>query len=377
MRISSHFDSGNIECHDCQDPQNIRLRIVKDGAADFLQWFHFRLSGAANTQCRLVIENAGECSYVEGWHDYRAVASYDRENWFRVNSRFEDGKLIIDHEPELNSIYFAYFAPYSMERHQDLIAWAADTGDCEVEVLGSTVDGRDMDLLTIGDERDGKIKCWVIARQHPGETMAEWWMEGFLARMLDNSDPVTRELLDQMTFYVVPNMNPDGSFRGHLRSNAAGANLNREWQEPSLERSPEVFHVLERMKQTGVDLCLDVHGDEALPYNFIAGAEGIPSWNEFKQQQLDHFQAELVKASPDFQTQFGYDKDQPGQANMTVCTNNIAERFDCLAMTLEMPFKDTVETPDYEQGWSPERCMRLGEACVNAIYQSRSVLKKS
>ncbi|GGA74925.1 hypothetical protein GCM10011369_15980 [Neiella marina] len=376
IRISSHFDSGNIECHDCQDPQNIRLSIRQDGAAEFLQWFHFRLSGAANTPCRLVIENAGECSYVEGWNDYRAVASYDRENWFRVNSRFEDGKLIIDHEPELNSIYFAYFAPYSMERHSDLVAWAADTGDCEVEVIGRTVDGRDMDLLTIGDERDGKLKCWVIARQHPGETMAEWWMEGFLARMLDGTDPVARELRDQMTFYVVPNMNPDGSFRGHLRTNAAGANLNREWLEPSLERSPEVFHVLERMKQTGVDFCLDVHGDEALPYNFIAGAEGIPSWNEFKQQQLDHFQAELVKASPDFQTQFGYDKDEPGQANMTVCTNNIAERFDCLAMTLEMPFKDTVETPDYEQGWSPERCMRLGEACVNAIYQSRSVLNK-
>lgn len=35
-------------------------------------------------------------------------------------------------------------------------------------------------------------------------------------------------------------MNPDGSWRGHLRTNAAGANLNREWAKPSLETSPEV-----------------------------------------------------------------------------------------------------------------------------------------
>lgn len=35
-------------------------------------------------------------------------------------------------------------------------------------------------------------------------------------------------------------MNPDGSYRGHLRTNASGANLNREWKEPTLEKSPEV-----------------------------------------------------------------------------------------------------------------------------------------
>lgn len=375
IRISSQFDGGNIQCHDSSDPLNIQLSIHRDGAAEFAQWFYFRVSGAANTFCRMVIENAHQCSYVEGWKDYRAVASYDREHWFRVNSHFDGTQLVIEHEPELDSMYVAYFAPYSLERHADLIAWAADQGEADVEVLGQTVDGRDLDLLTIADETPGKLNCWVIGRQHPGETMAEWWMEGFLQRLLDKTDPICRELLAQANFYIVPNMNPDGSFRGHLRTNAAGANLNREWQEPCLQRSPEVYHVLERMKQTGVDFCLDVHGDEALPYNFIAGAEGIPGWDEQKQAQLDSFQAELVKVSPDFQTQFGYDKDAPGTANMTVCTNNLAHRFDCLAMTLEMPFKDTVDTPDFEQGWSPERSMRLGEACVNAIYQSLELLK--
>ena len=36
-------------------------------------------------------------------------------------------------------------------------------------------------------------------------------------------------------------MNPDGSYRGHLRTNACGANLNREWKTPTLEKSPEVL----------------------------------------------------------------------------------------------------------------------------------------
>lgn len=61
-------------------------------------------------------------------------------------------------------------------------------------------------------------------------------------------------------------MCPDGSVRGHLRTNACGANLNREWatvkpeyKAPSLERSPEVYYVLKKMDETGVDVCLDIH----------------------------------------------------------------------------------------------------------------------
>ena len=57
-----------------------------------------------------------------------------------------------------------------------------------------------------------------------------------------------------------------------------GANLNREWAEPSLERSPEVYHTRAAMDASGVDFCLDVHGDEELPYNFLSGAEGIPGY---------------------------------------------------------------------------------------------------
>lgn len=63
---------------------------------------------------------------------------------------------------------------------------------------------------------------------------------GFLDRLLDSHSALARHALQKAVFYVVPNMNPDGSWRGHLRTNAAGANLNREWAKPSLETSPEV-----------------------------------------------------------------------------------------------------------------------------------------
>lgn len=239
-----------------------------------------------------------------------------------------------------------------------LVARIAARPGVALEVIGQTLDGQDLDMLTIGEPGDGKRVCWAIARQHPGETMAEWWMEGFLDRLTDADDPVARALRESCVFHVVPNMNPDGSRRGHLRTNAVGANLNREWLQPSAERSPEVLAVRERMHATGVDFCLDVHGDEELPYNFIAGFEGIPSITGAQLKLLSDFKTALAAFNPDFQTVHGYGRPEPGKANLAMCTNYVAETFGCLAMTLEMPFKDTADTPNAETGWSPDARQR-------------------
>ena len=367
MKISSNFDSGNIEVLSANACDDIQLAIRKDAQSDFYQWFHFRLTGAQGEVCVMKIGNAGESAYPGGWENYQAVASYDRETWFRVPTDYENGCLHIQHTPEYDSVYYAYFAPYSLERHADLISDCQFSSLVNLQVLGSTLDGRDIDMLTIGTPGPAKKTFWAIARQHPGESMAEWWMEGFLDRLLNEDDASSRALLERATIYVVPNMNPDGSIRGHLRTNAVGANLNREWLEPSLESSPEVFHVKNKMRETGVEFCFDVHGDEALPYNFIAGTEGVEKWDEQRNAVLNNFKHLLAELNPEFQTKYGYPVNSSGKANLSLCSNNVAQSFDCLAMTLEMPFKDTANAPSPVFGWSPERAKLLGAACVHAM----------
>lgn len=366
MDISSAFDSGNIVVIKADDPNGIELEIRPDAGGDHMQWFHYRVSGSKGVPLTMRITNARRASYPEGWKDYQACASYDRGHWFRVPTRYEGGELIIEHTPEYDACWFAYFAPYSLDHHQDLIAEAQMVDDVTLHRLGATVEGRDIDLLQVGDDADHKRSCWIIARQHPGESMAEWFVEGLLDRLLDDEDPVAREVRERACLYVVPNMNPDGSFRGHLRNNAAGKNLNRQWEEPSLEHSPEVFHVRAAMERSGVDLFLDVHGDEALPYNFISGGEGIKSWDSTKAEREKRFSDALLVASPDFQTKFGYPVPEHGEANNTMASNWVGQRFGCLAVTLEMPFKDTVDSP-HPLGWSPERARKFGAAHLDAM----------
>ncbi|WMY91032.1 M14 family metallopeptidase [Snodgrassella communis] len=368
LKISTQFDGGNIEIVDAHTPSNIRLKLPKDNAANIRQWFYFRVQGAAYQNLQLHFINAAESAYPAGWEDYEAMCSYDRINWFRVPTTYENGILCINHTPLANSVYYAYFEPYSYEQHLNLLGDSQSSGLCQIEDLGSTIQGRDINLLTIGNQAASDLKIWIIARQHPGETMAEWFVEGVLNRLLDHQDPTARALLDRATFYIVPNMNPDGSSLGNLRTNAVGANLNREWLNPSMERSPEVFVVRQKMQETGVDLFLDIHGDETIPYVFLSGNEGIPSFDERLYTLQKQFKHAFLVASPDFQDKYGYEKDVPGEANLSLATSYIGETFKCLAYTLEMPFKDNHQWPDDDFGWNGQRSLRLGEAILSPIY---------
>ena len=364
LSVTCPIDGGNIRLV-AMDGDRLDLEIVRDHQSDFYQWFYFRVTGGGGRALELRLLNCAGAAYPHGWDNYRACMSYDREEWERVDTEYEDGVLTVRVTPAADSVWFAYFAPYTIERHHDLVASVIAEPGVQYRSLGQTLDGQEIDYFQLPG---GPLQVWLYARQHPGETMAEWWAEGALDRLLDDSDPVVRRLREKATFHVVPNMNPDGSRRGHLRTNAVGVNLNREWHAPSVERSPEVFHVLEAMKKTGVDFAMDVHGDEAIAANFLAGFEGIPSWKQEQQDLFDAFSRALVEATPDFQTDKGYEIPKPGEANLSMSTAQLAERFGAVSMTLEMPFKDNDELPDPVYGWSPERSRLLARSCLRALH---------
>ncbi len=370
MHINAHFDGGNIVTKAAEKPSDIRLEIRMDEGGEHGQWFYFQLCGLRGQPCTITIENAGDMSYPKGFEDYGVATSTDLEHWFRTSTTFDGRSLRWEYTPTTDSTWFAYFAPYGYERHQRLIGHALAAPGVRAEVLCPTPDGHALTLLTFGEPATDRKVCWIIARQHPGESMAEWWAEGFINRLADPEDAVARALLERAVVHVVPNMNPDGAVRGHLRCNARGVNLNRAWKDPDDTDSPEVYFTRQRMHETGMDFFLDVHGDEALPYNFVAGGEGVPSWTEAMNQELQAFKNRLAAISPDFQTEHGYPVSPPGSSDLRKATDYMSETFGCLAMTLEMPFKDAANQPMPNIGWSPGRCQRLGAACLDAIWQT-------
>ena len=371
--INAAFDSGNIIVHSITGA-TATLSIRKDRESEFAQWFHFRVAAEPGVEITLKLTGMESTAYPGGWPGYRACVSEDRDYWDRADTEYDKdadgGTLTIRYTSVSGLAWFAYFAPYSMERHHDLISDTAGMEGVEYRCLGHSIEGQPIDCLEMGS---GDTQVWLYARQHPGESMAEHWAEGALDMLTDPADPHARKLLEKCRIHIVPNCNPDGSCRGHLRTNYAGVNLNREWAEPSAERSPEVLCIRNAMDATGVHWAMDVHGDEAIPAAFMAGFNGIPSWTDDQGERYQTFIDRLAARTPDFQTKLGYPVSGKGKANLTMSTNQLAERFGpshgCVSMTLEMPFKDTIDNNDPDQGWSPERCKRLARECLAVLSE--------
>lgn len=147
--ISDHFDAGNITIVKADDPLDIQLEIPQDNASEFLQWFHFSLEGEIGETFKFRLINAGQSSYNKGWDGYNVCTSWDRQDWFRTPSSYENGELTFEITLTQSTVYFSYFTPYSHERHLDLLAWAQNDVRCTAETLGNTVDGRSMTMLKL------------------------------------------------------------------------------------------------------------------------------------------------------------------------------------------------------------------------------------
>ena len=359
MLVTVPHDSGNAVLVDVGEREaRIKIRAEPGGAR---QWFHLRVSEVPSG-ARLQILDADACSFPRAWNGFAAVGSSDQITWPRLPTRYESGTLTID-LPAGDVCWVAAFAPYPGHRHNRLIARAAAAG-ARLDVLGTTLDGAPLDRLRFGD---GPRQVWVVARQHAGEAMAAWSAEGLVQRLMDPHDAAVARLLEAATVHVVPSANPDGVRRGHLRGNALGVDLNRSWHEPSLDRAPEVLAIRTAMDEVGVSLCVDVHGDEALPHCFAVTAGATPNWDPHRAETTEQLLTHWQLINPDFEVGVGYPPVPKGRANLTLCTNQVAERFRAVALTVEQPFKDHARRPDPEYGWSPARSRHLGASLVDAV----------
>lgn len=370
MQIHSNFDAGNIEVISIK-PSTVELNIRKDTNSDFLQWFYFKITdiNIDNSQ-KVNINNAGESAFPDGWENYRVNVSYDNKNWFRIDTTYSNGKLGFDIPTDQHELYVAYFEPFSYQQHLSLISKASKSNFCYVETLCHTPEAKPVELLIIGNPKTNNKNTWFTARQHPGESMAEWFIQGLVEELLDETNEVSKKLLKTNCFYIIPNMNIDGSIAGNLRVNGLGVNYNREWEKPSIEKSPEVFYCLQKMDAIGVDFLMDVHGDEAIPNNFVTSLMGIPSLKTDTISKENTFKQHWMNVTKEFQDQYKYENSLPGKANLKVCSKQIGERFDCMAYTLEMPFKDNNDYPSLKHGWNGKRSMRLGASVLKALLLS-------
>ena len=174
MSISSAFDGGNIELVDVGE--TVRLRIKPDVFTELekkahMQYFSFRAWCPTQKAVKYEILNAGESSFPEAWPESTVCFSEDGGvSWKRnLSTDFDKAKGVLSwtHSHDQKPVHFSYFPPYSYERNLELVSKCAAVDGVQVKTLGLSLEGREISCVTVGK---GSINCWIIHRQHPGET---------------------------------------------------------------------------------------------------------------------------------------------------------------------------------------------------------------
>jgi len=288
ITISSDFEGASLGRVDRVSETHFRCRVPgqadQDGRNRQVTWYSFRLDGARGREVTIALTD------LKGEYDYKSnfggidektppVVSVDQKTWKHLGSRLardrEGGEMTFTVTPEADRVWVAHIEPYTASRLDRFLAEIRGRPELKDEVIGKTVEGRDLHLLTIG--RGDRI-VWLMCRQHSWESGTSFVGEGAVRYLLSDE---ARDLRERMTFKILPMMDPDGCARGGIRFNRHGYDLNRNWDtaDPANPESrrlmPEICAAKQALLKDGAfSLFLTLHNQET--GGWLSGSERHP-----------------------------------------------------------------------------------------------------
>ena len=241
-------------------------------------WFYFRMDNVRGRDLKITLTGYLPSEYNDKANsptspDTRPVFSSDGEHWTHfAQLDWDDAKKeqTVRLHPETDSVWLALVPPYPYSRLLRLLGEIAASPHARVEVVGKSVLGRDLPVVTVTDFATpdaAKKTIWLQARDHAWESPTSFIAEGAL-KFAVSDDPAARALRAKYILMFTPMMDPDGSALGHVRFNANGWDFNRHWDEVDLrdpqwlQRTPEIWYFKKALRDyaaTGRRVSLFVH----------------------------------------------------------------------------------------------------------------------
>ncbi|MDR1197649.1 MAG: hypothetical protein LBK94_01370 [Prevotellaceae bacterium] len=223
------------------------------------RWFYFRMTGTKNKYVYLHFKHTDPL---------RAVYSYDNRHFERFEANEAEFRKIHKFF-DVDTVYIAYFIPYTNSFLQNRI----DSWKCHkhvtVNTFGYSLHKQPMQLITITDKAvidESKYRVWIHARTHTSETPGSWHLDGLIDALLADSKDA-EAYRKHFIFYIVPFANPDGVFEGLSRSNSTGVNQEINWDRDELQTVVEVKNLKQQIKELtsdrAFDLVLNMHSQVA------------------------------------------------------------------------------------------------------------------
>ena len=345
--IISNFESGNIN-HiknvQRKNDVNIILEIQDEPYPSntkkkYQNWFYFKSNNVQRKSITYTIQNIN--IFGNDWKGFNVCYSYDNKNWKRIKTSFSKKKktLTWKHKSTKKNVYYAYYPPYTTVMKQKLMNTYKNKKGVKAKTLGKS----GVDMLILGN---GPLNIFIVARQHPGESIGSWMIEGFLKEYFSN---VQRKIIENIfTFYVIPMANPQGVKLGHWYTNKKGQNLNRSWRH---NKTPEINDIKRLMTEKKALLYLDLHGDEGASKHFITSC--IESKNKVRKA----FNDRMYKLCPHFQKEDYYKRH----------THKVYGTMDCFDKEKTLTIEGAMKHPIYKHKTIQDEGIEIGKAIYKTI----------
>lgn len=295
------------------------------------RWYYFRIIGVKDRMLWMKINNS---------EAIRPVYSYDNINFFRMDASENPIKNQIIKIFERDTVYISHFIPYNYSRLVKKVDEWNKSGFCKSEVIGESRLNRSIYMLRITNDNkndSNKRVVWIHGRSHPSETPSSWHLEGMID-YLTSQNSYARALRDNIIFYVVPFINPDGVVGGFSRSTSTGVNMEINWDRDETSTEPEV-NVLKRtlsslLERYSIDMFLNMHSQISPSVTYWIHTAKSTTEPFFRDQML--LSSYTICNSPHYRWEDQSFSDVASRYAEGWIWNRVGERT--LAITFETPY---------------------------------------
>jgi hypothetical protein len=280
VSIRADFEGGSVGKVERVSATHFRCGVAGQADQDHrnrqASWYFFRLDGAKGKEITITLTDLrGEYNYQPGGlcvrDDTPPVVSSDGKTWRHLGERIalEKDEATFRVTPDSDTLFVAHIEPYPASRLDRLLAEIRGAPHLKDEVIGKTVEGRDLHLLTITEFSTESSAppptVWLMCRQHAWETGTSFVGEGAIRYLLsDEAAPLRKTLV----FKILPMMDPDGCASGGVRFNRHGYDLNRNWDtadpdHPESRRIMPEICAAKKVIHAVSGLFLTLHNQEA------------------------------------------------------------------------------------------------------------------
>jgi hypothetical protein len=176
-------------------------------------WYSFRIDGMKGREVTITLTDLrGEYDYKPGLPCVRGdtppLVSSDGKTWRHLETiviRNDEATFTVT--PDSDAFWVSHLEPYPASRLDRFLDEIRGSEGLKDEVIGKSVEGRDLHLLTLqGSSAPGPV-VWLMFRQHAWESGTSFVCEGAVRHLLS---PEGRKVLERTTFKILPMLDPDG-----------------------------------------------------------------------------------------------------------------------------------------------------------------------